>query len=836
MNILVISDRKEDYRIHSLIKNVLEVVPDTNIYLFSPENWKWIDTQLVKFSGSLTEISFDIAFRHGSDLYYPLESIIHFKICFSGAGAEEHKGQLLPDEFLITREIPPEFDFLGPADLNQLFVHLFHGGERPDFIFNKHLENSLQQAYHAQTAESLLRQIKVHIPAWSDFKHILWILWDGNFSRPQSDPSEARVELVKSKEDWERRRTDGRSDLGKYDLILVQATLVEKEGAYYAPKRFQTYYGLEILREIRMDFIAAPIILVALDGEERIRSKDRLGLLYSPGHYLLSLSAPKSIKPIRPLTSYQLEDINYYLLNPVGRYHEIWHNVILPQTRQPELQAAEFIHFLFNFLKNNFYHYYIHKMEILEEKKTALLTKYKERPAELLLTELEAIKYSIKHILDLSENRLQENRFQPPEKTGQWQLIIIDDDADYSRELADQLEKFNIESCIYTSAEAALAVLKEDVISNSITVVVVDWRLKEPDQKHWQPCQGLDVIHTLAYHYRNLFSLIMLTDKRGAIINSAQKSFPLKLQWYFKEDLKQNNVFHNLVGYILEEGNRMEQSCLNTGSTRWNKSYNNINKFPLRDYFRDYIMQPGYRVTRYKIETFSEAYVGLAALALGLYPDRNETPLIFTRYLPKNGISPRFRQALPSDRSQEDANAFYSRLAARRIYLGLMNFLKRDRVRIGQILFRDKNEVNNNTYLNNYLAIPSKAENNVFDFFVPEEIEWLDQFKARLSSQRKAFEMEIIRYLRLFRQQGATDLPDDPQKEFAGSVNLVLEGITDLYDALYDFLTLLKKSGYDLEDTKNAELEIVSYLKSDLNHYIFLYQKYPEILLILNFD
>ncbi|MEM1320550.1 MAG: hypothetical protein AAGG75_09850 [Bacteroidota bacterium] len=331
------------------------------------------------------------------------------------------------------------------------------------------------------------------------------------------------------------------------------------------------HQACEVLRRLRVkEKLACPFLLLChLPAAE-------LSTLYKHLHYLrdpaiallptldlLDMKRPAiEARLPEPLDEQLYEDLATSLYDPLGYLEEVVHDLFgdIRRVRSEQVSSEQ-------------------AKEILEHHATDLIKLFPEE-AEQVNSRVEQCKRKIDEapqyykarlnriiadfysdFKDFAMKRLAGNALAVEERGAK--ILYIDDEADYRKMLTERLEKHQIECIAVANGQEALEVLAADEKTNSITVVVCDFRFVEPDGKYSRQ-QVYHILGKIA-ETRNMVSMMTLTG----MSTDSQARFSMLIRKrvipYFKKSVF-DDYGDGLLHFcytLIEEDRRIKEEIVN---------------------------------------------------------------------------------------------------------------------------------------------------------------------------------------------------------------------------------------------------------------------------------
>lgn len=716
MNVLIIADEEDDPRVRFFAEHISMLEGDVYFYITS-EVWDSENKRFKKIEGGTTlkDVSFLFSLRHARD-YFKDQNLydglkITQKFVYSGNGSRETR--VLPEEKLLHRNITRERP-LEDKELNEL-ISFSISGQLSSLLINKEKEKEIAETYKVLTPDNLFHNLKrglsnfqggrvlaIFLPetfgsVWGEdeeqkaqffanFKEFVFPDTEVKFVSPPdftcSFSAQLRAAGLEASDFIPFKKESSLDDFNP-DLVVINAELCTGEEPY---QYYQTYAGLDMMRDLRSKGCRCPMVYGSVSKKEEIQKRDHIGLLHTPGHYYLNLQEPEALPELKGLTQILWNDIYHSVLDPAGRYHELFHSVFQPRWRA-KVDVKVVLEEIFETLRVSFPNEYNRNFDALLHLKERIQENFGDNNTSKLSDRiLESIKNQIEDILGFSG--LAEDELDLSKK-GDWQILYVEDDEEYGTYLKNKLKyDYDLKCKLVKNKQEAIEVLNQDD-KNEITVLICDWRLFKPGTKDWQNTQGLEILMEVAsdqVSFPGLVSFFLLTDKRGGIVRMAQRgSLGYPVNWYSKKDISDELGFNAFCQKVIEEGNRIFQSIgQQITSVLWTKGITRRKKkdskkeekseppYPLQDVYNIYHKLGSYKTLEKELNQITEKYVE-EALAL---KDKRQRAPDFSRKINlldfgiEEGL--RFRvQIKESQGRDEKVKAFWDKLLGRRIALSL---------------------------------------------------------------------------------------------------------------------------------------------------------------------
>lgn len=404
------------------------------------------------------------------------------------------------------------------------------------------------------------------------------------------------------------------------DLIFILAELqwVEQD-------RATSYLGFSVIKEIRyVKQWLNPIVICSAIGNKSFflnQTGAQFKVLNLPhSHYFLEFPLEDSAfvelfgvdSPLRALTPNQLKDFVYHSFSARGLMDEELHKL----KDQIATRSNDAINEAFNNIRHLIRINSEFSLDKLKAEMQERLSLYPNQ-ALGLVTEFKP------RIVSLLP---QEDQETPIKIQVPWQVLFIDDNEYFRELLKDKLRECGLNCITAGSGAEAFQLLAMDAQgripqpegtgywpAHSITVLISDLRLLEPNTEEWQVLQGYDVIEQVFENHSHFLSFFVLTGKKTGVYQEYAQS-KVKIQWFAKEDvlppLASVSVFNAFVRQIEKAGDNIDRIlCSVPTASTWSNSYPGKLEYPLKTYYRYHRLTLDYYEQENRINAAAAAYV-----------------------------------------------------------------------------------------------------------------------------------------------------------------------------------------------------------------------------------
>lgn len=591
------------------------------------------------------------------------------------------------------------------------------------------------------------------------------------------------------------------------DSIIILAELT------WNNKLRPEFYGLEIVEKLRISEVKSPLIICSFMSIKILskNKKPKFQLLNTPGVFYYQLPAGEiqvdENKPFKALSNNLLQDIDYYIFTRSGKLDEIFHDL----KNHLGYETIEVNDDEYNLLKPLVDEAFQDIQGILSSSDIRILEYIKKSyfeeikgkrcsPSEVLYK----YKPDISRLIKTDDDKIPVKQLSIP-----WSVLYVEDNPENLNLIRDNFTALGIVCFTATTGIEAIEILHKDfkgdlehneksLPSNSITVLITDWRLKSTDNK-WNYLQGYDLIDKIFIEFQNMLSFFVLTSKKGGIIKKVQELSKTQVHWYAKDDVMDSAGSFNLFSErVVEEGNKIydELICRPKNSSWYNPQIfgETVFKEGLKEYYRAYRLSADYNKYEKDVSVAAMDLIENAIEMKEKYeeneidPEPIDLPFEFTQKLTGPPI-------LENDQINKIMiKAFMNKLIARRVAIGLWltsrissfiplnaedNFEEFEKFNweINEILFflktgtfieesaisvlekKEKINLNNfdceiwleNNYkqfFNVHLALSKKINTVIPNYLLIEEINWINEYLGIPISRSKIdFYKEIGFYL-----------------------------------------------------------------------------------------
>lgn len=502
------------------------------------------------------------------------------------------------------------------------------------------------------------------------------------------------------------------------------------------------YYAFNIVKELRFRHVYCPIFISSFLPESAFRKQENLlfKILRKPLHKFIQLPLTREDLQLiqsqdRRMSKIGLNDILFHTYTYKGRVRGIFHDLQDRYFKQ-ENEKGQGPLLLKEILKEIEPYIDENKLEAFNQIASAVLEKHGQSQSIAL-----ALKTYKEEVLELVLQENHENSFTRRTTEG-WKVLFIDDNPETCNEVRSRFAGIGVECVTAGDFSGAKRILEEDLYppaddrvsqqANSITVVVTDLRFhNEEDIDDWHDFQGYDIIDFIYNELDNMVSFFILTSKKGAVIQGAQRADQVKIQWFGKDDVfdeTSDSGFNVFAERIVEEGQKIfDALCSLPQEGYWKKIYNGFIEYPLSAYYRRHRLSSTYEEKEKWINQCAEQFFH-SALELK-YGKMFENDIVEVK-----GFKPQFTAKLLEGPSHEDTmEKFYVKLIGRRVALALHQRSKwsDDNWTVGDIAnvlkYRTINPTTGSSikFLTSFLCLPKEMDDDIPHNLLVEERAWL---------------------------------------------------------------------------------------------------------------
>ena len=527
--------------------------------------------------------------------------------------------------------------------------------------------------------------------------------------------------------------------LSNYSAIFILAE-IRWEG-----KKRIDFFGLSLVKEFRVAHkLTCPIIICSF-----IPTFEESRILDTPGHYLLQLPEILSkLNNYEGIDLQTLQDINLDIFHPLADAKRILHDlpndssvIATKSVDKEEIKTSieqkvkqEFIkieHRIAPDKKNEFGKLINHLIDNLRSE----IDKRNFKPDDVRIifeNHKQQIYNQLPQIVTDEANEL------PTEVIPKrWKVLIIDD----QQETCDTLRKLFVDrgiNCeIATNGLYAFKILNNDMIEgNLISVIISDFRLYENGEKgRWQKMQGYKIFSTIfeSTTYNSPYSYVMLTSRKGTILEQIKKQLNFRILWFHKADVLPDKLdyFDRFFQEVCEVGSEtFSRKRTLPESIVWTKGTPRV-KLGYAYFYKLHIEAPDYEkseeaINKSALENIEFAIIneklkdkfdiGITLNFKGIIGNNNEKEVLLKKFRANTLLVRRIS---------------YGLLAAGKSWEEIFNIIKYDYHK--NINKNNPSAIKQN--FNNYLGISTKSEIKGTTLFrnkkLLEEIDFLEQHKDR---------------------------------------------------------------------------------------------------------
>ncbi|HMQ46691.1 MAG TPA: hypothetical protein PKA00_04075 [Saprospiraceae bacterium] len=478
----------------------------------------------------------------------------------------------------------------------------------PEF-FDKELEAMLQEKYSTHYIDFL----KVfNISPLGDFNNIL-IIWNAE------KPTESINKLHCNISVCPNRQALDKVSCASFDLIIVDASL-----KWHSPYWVE-FEGVDIVTEMREKGYRGLIVLASFAEwpifEKRIKLSPLRYKILSTTYLLfldlntLELSGEQKL-PAKEMSQRALEDIQYYVLDYNGLLHSAFHALKGRFGNKSLEKTAETVSTMIRsfFDKDIMPLISLYYRIKVEEIKHEVLKRWLENPT--LDPYFDVVQSSYQKLFALLPSTVNE---ATQKEVLDWAILYLEDREDKRQEVKELFEIYGISCYIADTCWKAIELLEADAkgklcdsgIPNFIAVFIADFRLMHTGGR-WQIMQGYDVLEYAMRRLENNLSYVILTDKRGAILQEAKRKSKMNVSWYSKELLSTSQSANFLVNEIIELAQETKSLSIPDNKV-WKEGITN-KSIALGIWYNAYRLADGYPYYEKEIETLVEKYTVLLLL------------------------------------------------------------------------------------------------------------------------------------------------------------------------------------------------------------------------------